>query len=71
MENKNGAKAKGQAKGKIVVRERSESYGSIEDMFKRKRDDAEDGTKKKGEEIFRTSKKTLRSPDVGSLGQGG
>lgn len=59
MERKNGARIK----GRIVVRGRSESCGSIEDMLKRKRDESGVGAREEGE-IFRTSKKKVRSPNV-------
>lgn len=37
MEDRNGAKVKMQVKEDIITKGRSESYGSIEDMVKRKR----------------------------------
>lgn len=46
-----------------MTRGRSESSGSIEDMLKRKRDESGVRTGKE-EEVFRTNKKTVRSPDV-------
>lgn len=71
MDGRNGAKVKMQVKKGIITKGRSESYGSIEDMIKRKRDESGiegQGGEEKGE-VFRTSKKTLRSPDVWSLGE--
>jgi len=50
-------------KEKRVDRERNGSCGSIEEMWKRKRVDQEGGGEE-GEEIFRSSKKTVRSPGI-------
>lgn len=69
MEGKNGAKVKMQAKGRIVVRGRSESCRRIKDMLKRKRDESGVGAGEEGE-VFRTSKKTP-SPDVERLKEKG
>lgn len=53
-------------RGNRIARGRSKSCGSQEDMWKRKR-----GTRGRGEEeVFRSSKKTVRSPDV-EKGMGG
>lgn len=57
MEGKNGLKIK----GRIVARDRSESCESIEDMLKWKRDESE--AREEGK-VFRTSKKTVKSPDI-------
>lgn len=46
-----------------MTRGRSESCGSMEDMLKRKKDESEVGAGKE-EEVFRASKKTVKSPDV-------
>lgn len=43
------------------VRDRSESMGTLQDMWKRRREEGGEG---EGEEAFRSSKKILRSPDV-------
>lgn len=51
------------------ARGRSESCGSIEEMWKRKREESGEGKGGK-EEIFKISKKTVRSPDLGK-GMGG
>lgn len=45
------------------VRERRGSYGNVEKMLKRKREEGRGGEVKE-KEIFRTSKKTVRSPDI-------
>lgn len=74
MESRNGAKVKMQIKEGIITNGRSKSYGSIEDMIKRKRDESGMGERQEGQEegeVFRTNKKTLRFPDVGSLGEKG
>lgn len=46
---------------KGVTRDRSGSTGTIEEMWKRRR---EEGGEKEDEEMFRSSKKTMRSPDI-------
>lgn len=47
-------------------REKGGSLGNLEEMFKRKRKSGEETT---GEEVFRSSKKTLRSPGKGEGGE--
>lgn len=50
-------------RGGKEANERRGSYGNIEEMLRRKREDSEERRKREreGEEIFRDSKKTLRS----------
>lgn len=51
------------------ARVRSQSCGSLEKMWKKNR--VESGEGRGGEEIFRISKKTVRSPEVGKgMGEG-
>lgn len=50
------------------MKERSGSIGTIEEMWKRRR---EEGGQGEEEEAFRSSKKTVRSPDIQEkLGEG-
>lgn len=51
------------------VREKSESYGSIEKMWKKKRGKLEEEERKEVEKMFRSSKKTMRSQEVGKGGE--
>lgn len=50
-------------KGIKIARGRSENCGSLEEMRKRKREEQGEGESEEGE-IFRNSKKTIRSLDV-------
>lgn len=49
------------AREKEVMKERSGSSGSIEEMWKR---GIEKKREREEEEVFRTGKKTVRSPDL-------
>lgn len=43
---------------------RSESCGSLEEMWKKKREESMEGLKGKEEGAFRKSKKTIRLPEI-------
>jgi len=60
MEGDLGTEGKRGRKG----RERSESMGNIEEMWKRKREEM-DRSREEEEAVFRSSKKTFRSPGEG------
>lgn len=49
---------------KKVARSRSGSCGSMEKIWKRKWEGQEEGGKRKEGEVFKASKKTVRSPDI-------
>jgi len=49
-------------KGTKELRERCGSMGSVEEMLKRKREDIKKDSREEGEDIFKKSNKTYRSP---------
>lgn len=57
-------------KGVKAARGRSKSCGSLEEIWKRKREEQGEGGREE-EEIFRSNKKTVRSSDMDVKGLGG